>query len=96
MITSEYVLHIIVVGFWCWGFYNAFGDGEIFGGIGKVLRKTLPSYIQDPIFECPICMVSTHGTIWFLILNDWSFLPWILFIVSVSGFNYCLSKMQHD
>lgn len=96
MITGEFVLQVLIISMWCWGFYNAFQDGEIFGGIGKILRKTLPSYVQDPLFACPICQASAHGTIWYLILNEWSFLPWILFIVSVSGLNYCLAKMQYD
>lgn len=96
MITTEFVLQILVVGMWCWGFYNAFRDGEILGGPGKLMRKTLPEWLSKPTFDCPICQASIHGTIWFLIFNEWSFIPWILFIVSVSGFNYCLAKMQYE
>lgn len=93
---SEFLIHIFIVAAWCWGFYNAFREGEVLGGPGKIMRKTLPEWIQKPTFGCPICMPSIHGTIWYLYFNDWSFMPWILFIVSISGVNYCLSKMQYE
>lgn len=83
------ILAIFVVG-WCWGFHNAFRDGEIFGVVGNWLRAHLPAAVLDPTIECPICMASIHGTTWFLLLHEWYFLPWIMFIVAVSGFNYVI------
>lgn len=95
--NSTYALWALFAGFWCWGFYNAFKDGEILGGPGKIMRKTLPESIQKPTFACPICMASVHGSVWYIYtfgLNN--FMMWILFVVSISGFNYVLSKMQYE
>lgn len=88
------LVQLIFTALWCWGFHNAFRDGEILGGLGKIIRKTLPEYIQKPTTECPICMASIHATFWFLYFHDWqfSFFPWILFVVAVSGFNYVIKE----
>lgn len=94
--SSDFLINVFLVSLWCWGFYDAFKEGEMFGGIGKLMRKTLPEWVSKPTFDCAICMASVHGTIWFLILDEWSFLPWILFIVAVSGLNYCLAKIQFE
>lgn len=93
-----FLLWSIFLAGWAWGVHNAFRDGEILGGIGKVFRKTLPGWIQSPTTECPICMCSFHGTNWFLIasFHFHSFPPdfflWVLFVVSTSGFNYVIKE----
>lgn len=97
-----FLLWAVFVAFWCWGFMNAFLEGEILGGIGKVLRKTLPSWVADPTFSCQVCMASIHGSIWYLIacfyFHDlkWNFFLHVLFVVSVSGFNYVLTKITKE
>lgn len=88
--SPEFAVFALFVCFWCWGFHNAFRDGEIFGYVGNWLRAHLPNWALDPIIECPICMASIHGTTWFLIFHEWHFIPWIMFIVSISGFNYVI------
>lgn len=88
---SEYAILALFVAFWCWGFHNAFKDGEVLGGPGNWLRAHLPDWALDPTIECPICQASVHGTIWFVIwVPEFSFLPWIMFIIAISGFNYVI------
>jgi hypothetical protein len=87
---TEYFIWVVLVALWCWGFHNAFEEGEIFGKIGDWLYNRFPEYWLKPLIGCPICMVSVHGTIWFLLTQDWHFLTWIMFIVSASGLNYVI------
>jgi len=88
---NEYTILALFTAFWCWGFHNAFKDGEVLGMPGTWLRAHLPAWVLDPTIDCPVCMASIHGTTWFLIWEPkWAFLPWIMFIVAVSGFNYVI------
>lgn len=88
---NEYAILALFTTFWCWGFHNAFKDGEVLGRPGNWIRNNMPPWWRDPMVECPVCMASVHGTIWFLIWEpQWAFLPWIMFIVAVSGFNYVI------
>jgi len=92
---SEYAILALFVALWCWGAHNAFKDGEIFGYAGNFLRKVMPSWVLDPTIDCPVCMASIHGTVWFLIwVPEWSFIPWIMFIVAISGFNYIIQILS--
>lgn len=94
--NAYYALTALFTAFWCWGVVNAFREGEILGGPGKLMRKTFPEWLSKPLFDCQLCTPSVHGTIWFLYFHEWNFMLWILFIVSISGFNYALSKLQYE
>lgn len=90
----EFALWAVFVAFWCFGFMNAFQDGEIFGSVGNYLRKSLPSWVVDPMFECQMCMASLHGTTWYFLAGYDTSVMWPLFVVSISGLNYVLSKLM--
>ena len=83
----DFIIWVFLVAAWCWGFMNAFQEGQIFGGPGKIIRKTFHEYLQKPTIGCPKCMPSIHGTIWYFLCVNQGFLLWILFIVAVSGIN---------
>lgn len=92
---TEYIIWILLTSFWCWGFHNAFEDGEIFGGIGNWLRARYNEMLLKPFIGCPICMPSTHGTLIYLhaYQGAYSFTSWIMFIVCVSGLNYIIYNL---
>jgi hypothetical protein len=95
--SVEYLMWMVCVIGWCWGVVNAFREGEILGGPGKIMRKTLPEWLSKPLFDCQLCTPSIHGSIWYLYAFGFNnFMMWILFIVSISGFNYVLTKMQYE
>jgi hypothetical protein len=95
----DYMLWIVVVSFWCWGFNNAFSEGHIFEKAGDWLDEHLPEKLNKPLWACPICMVSVHGSIWYFITQDFNFIQYVLFIVAISGLNtiiYKLTKKDED
>jgi hypothetical protein len=92
----DFIIWVALASAWCWGFSNAFDDGEIFGKAGDWLDEKLPKMLNKPLWSCPKCMPSVHGTIWFLISNQSGFIMWILFIVSVSGVNTIIYKRTKD
>lgn len=90
----EYLTWILLTSFWCWGFHNAFEEGQIFGKIGDYLRDNIVDFWLKPLLTCPICMSSIHGTIWYFISQpEYSFTSWIMFIVAASGINYVIYNL---
>lgn len=90
---TDYLIWILLVSAWCFGFHNAFEDEQIFGSIGNWFRKRIPEFWLKPLIGCPICLPSVHGTAWFLLTQDWHFLTWIMFIVAASGINYVIYNL---
>lgn len=73
----------------CWirGFNFIFLPGEIFGEIGDKMRLRLIDWIAKPLFDCPFCMPSIHGTI-FYALFCWQSNPvymWPIFCIALCG-----------
>jgi len=70
---------LVIIGIW-----NAFGPGMIFGKAGDFLDSILPKYATKPLFECPPCMASVHGSwVWLVTGGALAWLP--VFIVALSG-----------
>jgi hypothetical protein len=76
---------LIIIGIW-----NAFAPGEIFGWLGKIWDRRLPEALSKPIYACPPCMASVHGT-WVWILAGGQIEWWIPFILALSGLNRLVS-----
>lgn len=92
----EFIIQIVITALWCWGFANAFDEDNIFGGLGKIIKKTAPSWFYKPTIGCVKCMPSIHGTIWFIYFHEFDFFLWILFIVAVSGLNTIILNLFPD
>lgn len=67
------------------GFSALFDEHMLFERIGKFLtpiedglhrKKGLPMWINKPIWYCPPCMSSIHGTAIYLLLGTALGLPW--------------------
>lgn len=66
------------------GIWNAFDRDMIFGKLGDFLHSLLPKWATMPLFECPMCMASVHGTwLWLVTGGEWLWLP--IFILALSG-----------
>lgn len=91
---NDYVIWILLTSFWCWGFHNAFEDGQILYKVHVWLSHWVPYNLLKPLISCPICMTSVHGTFWYWYSQDnYSFLTWIMFIVASSGLNYVIYNL---
>lgn len=84
--TLEFALVAIVCCAWIWGFNYTFLTGEIFGLIGDLGRRNLNENVIKPIYDCPYCMSSIHGTTFFILfLRDYPWWMWIIFCFVVCG-----------
>jgi hypothetical protein len=89
-----YFLMVMTVAFaWCWGFAFSFRKGEVLGKPGEWMRTNLYEWFTKPTFDCPFCMSSVHGSIFFWIfLNDYPIIMWPIFVVCLTGWGAIIDK----
>ncbi len=87
MIEHIAIISLIVLAIW-----YTMQDGEIFGRLGNWLSITAPSWIQNPLYDCPVCMVPYYGAVVCLILG-WP--VWL--VIPAMGLNVIIVKVwRHD
>lgn len=92
---------LVLSGFWCIGFHvvikNAileFGNYIAF----ELWWDDLPRWkrlIFKPLFACPYCEASIHGTA-IHFLTGGSVVMWPIFCICLCGFNYLLSQFINE
>ncbi len=74
-----FIAALVIVGIW-----TAFDKQMIFGKLGDFLNALLPKWAVKPLFDCPPCMASVHGTwLWFALGGD--FAMWPVFVLALAG-----------
>ncbi len=90
---------LILASLWCYGVHVIVKEFLYYAFKWDIdlqwdqLEKT-EKFIAKPLFACPYCTASFHGTIiyfWFL-FGHYSWFGWVPFIVCLCGLNYLLSK----
>jgi hypothetical protein len=86
-VIDSYFLQVLAVAvFWVWGFNYAFKPGEILGKPGDWMRDHWPKALTTPLFDCPYCMSSIHGTgFYFVFLLEYPLYFWPILVVSITG-----------
>lgn len=96
----DFILCLIITSAWTWGFHVLFEEGHLLDGPGKVIERTIGTWYSKPLFLCPICMASVHGTIAFCIFyyNEQinNALLWPVFCICIAGINYLLVKLTSN
>lgn len=94
----EFIIYILITSAWIWGVNCLFSEGHLLEATGDVLWEALPEWICKPLFNCPACMSSVHGLIWFFVGIPFCFndtLPigqLIPFLICLCGLNFLLIK----
>ncbi len=67
------------------GIFTLFLPGMLLGWLGDAWHKRLPKMIQKPLYDCPPCMSSVHGT-WIWLAMGGSIEPMlIIFCLALCG-----------
>lgn len=82
--------------------WACFLEGMIFGFVRKFLEIRISEYLQQPLFDCPVCMTPYYGSVayWLIVLSgkwqgDW--IEWIIVILVAAGINTVFIKIfPHD
>ena len=94
-IETEFLKVLLVALCWVWGFNYTFKTDEIFGKIGDLGRKKLPDWFITPLYDCPICMSSAHGTGFYLVFLQDGFILWGVFIFALCGASAIVDKLDN-
>lgn len=82
---------------WIWGVNALFKEPFILYKVGEVLDTALPKWVSKPLFLCPPCMSSFHGTLMYIILFKVHDIPtWVIFCVCVCGINFLLKEFLYE
>lgn len=77
---------------WCFGIYALFDNDHLLGPAGDWIEaKTSTTFIR-PLFGCPPCMSSVHGTIIGLIVFGLT-LTVIPFVICLCGLNFIIKNI---
>ena len=92
---TDYLLWILLTCAWCFGFHNAFQEGMIFERVASWLENRFTGFVLKPLYSCPLCMPSLHGTVIYLhaCREGYSVFGWLMFIVCSSGINYVIYNL---
>lgn len=111
----DFILLLILTSLWIFGFRALFQEDMILERLGDKLwgethkspsdlvplkKGWLPEWICKPLFQCPPCMSSIHGTYSFFLLFDHQHLTlidtiglWVAFCICLCGLNYLITKI---
>jgi len=91
MTTMIELLLLLFLGVaWTWGVKCLFSDNMLLESIAVQARMKLPGYVTKPLFDCPPCMASIHGTLIYFALYGGNIWLWGLYCVMLCGLNYIL------
>lgn len=92
---QEIILHGLANALWVVGFWAAALPGQILDPIATWLAgdsKAIPAidghapqWITKPLFECPQCMCSLHGILWWSIFQPFPLILLPVYVVCLSG-----------
>lgn len=97
MLEKAFIISFIVMFIWA-----TLLKGMIFGFVRAYLETRISEYWQQPIFDCPVCMVPYYGSVayWLLVWSakwngDW--IEWIVVVFAAAGINQVFLKLfPHD
>lgn len=97
-----FLIHVILCALAVLAAWNTFRPGQIFSRIGAFVRRKAPTEkSKKPTVDCPVCMPSIYGTVYFwcfmaAAFKDWPTLLmfWALLIFCASGLNKVLVSLK--
>lgn len=91
------ITHILVISFIVFAIWYSMLEGEIFGWLGKILFRILPSWLHDPAFDCPVCQVPYYGSlIYYIFFFTGSWQDWVLTVIGAMGLNVVILKLAPE
>lgn len=88
----DFILLLVLTSTWCFGFRALFQPDMILEKVGDWMWDK-SEFVSKPLFQCPPCMASIHGSIAFILFNDFFILQWIAFCICLCGLNYLITKI---
>lgn len=77
---------------WCLGLNSLFQENMILEKLGQLFDEMLPAWVNKPLWRCPPCMASFHGTVVYFcaLSSEYDLWLWLPFVVCLAGLNYII------
>lgn len=83
-------MELIYAALLIWGVHCIFSEGYVL----HFNRASVPDWLKKPVVDCPPCMSSVYGTVYyFAIIGGLNVGDWIFFCVQLCGLNYLLVQL---
>ena len=83
-LNPDFWLRLAVAALTIVGIWTVCEPDQVFGRFTNWVEHKLPKWVCKPLFICPPCMSSVHGTwVWFALGGD--ALYWPLFVICLCG-----------
>lgn len=89
----EFIELLFITSLWIWGMHGFMVVTDLPRTLYIKSRIKVPEWIRKPLFECPPCMSSIHGTTAFsLFHHDLNLLLLPIFCFCLCGLNYIIKE----
>ena len=77
---------------WTLGINSLFQEDMILERLGQWQDENLPLWANKPLWRCPPCMASFHGSVIYLTfaVGEFGLWLWVPFVVCLAGLNYII------
>lgn len=90
----EFIELLFITSMWIWGFHAFF---ELSGLSNAVNSTKMPNWLKKPLFDCPPCQSSFHGTFAFIMFHgELHLLLWPIFCICLCGLNYVIKEHLYE
>jgi hypothetical protein len=92
IVVSHFGILLLLSSLWTMGVNTLFQEDMILEKMGQWQDENLPLWVNKPLWRCPPCMASFHGSVIYLLfmVGDYGLWLWIPFIVCLAGVNYLI------
>lgn len=92
LVAAHFAILLSLSSLWTMGVASLFQEEMILERLGQWQDENLPLWVNKPLWRCPPCMASFHGSVIYLLfmVGDYGLWLWIPFIVCLAGVNYMI------
>lgn len=83
---------LVSASLWCYGIYAVFDSDHLLGPVADWIERATSESFCRPLFGCPPCMASVHGSIIGLIAFGFNWTV-ISFVICLCGMNYIIKHL---
>lgn len=92
----DFILLLALTSLWIWGVHGFFQLTNL-ANILDDPKLSIPYWLRKPLFDCPPCCASIHGTIAFILFHhDLNILLWPIFVFCLCGLNYIIKEHLYE
>ena len=88
----DFIQYIVLGCLWCYGVYAVFDNDHLLGKFGDWIERNTSTFYIRPIFGCPPCMASFHGSIIGIMIYDFRPIV-IIYVICLCGINYIIKNL---